>query len=211
MSELYNFEPPFEPFKKIPRLSRRIIISEKIDGTNGCVGVFRMLPSVETPMAIHRLRLGDNFYAIYAGSRSRWLLPGKATDNYGFAEWVQQNAEELVIRLGEGRHFGEYYGRGINRGYGLDHRRFALFNISRWTDPEREGPPECCSVVPLLYDGNFSLIMIEGALCDLEEKGSVAVPGFMQPEGIIVFHVAASILFKKTIVDDQSPKMAEAA
>jgi hypothetical protein len=31
-------------------------------------------------------------------------------------------------------------------------------------------------------------------------------PGFMDPEGIVVFHAAAGVCFKKTIKDDARPK-----
>jgi hypothetical protein len=36
--------------------------------------------------------------------------------------------------------------------------------------------------------------------------GSMAAPGFMKPEGVVVFHVAGNVGFKKTIEDDESPK-----
>ena len=31
-----------------------------------------------------------------------------------------------------GRHFGEWWGSGIQRGYGLDEKTFSLFNAYRW-------------------------------------------------------------------------------
>jgi hypothetical protein len=40
----------------------------------------------------------------------------------------------------------------------------------------------------------------------LERAGSAAAPGFMEPEGIVVWHEAAGTLFKKTILDDDAPK-----
>jgi hypothetical protein len=36
--------------------------------------------------------------------------------------------------------------------------------------------------------------------------GSKAAPGFMKPEGIVAFHVAGNIAFKKTIEKDEEPK-----
>jgi hypothetical protein len=36
--------------------------------------------------------------------------------------------------------------------------------------------------------------------------GSKAAPGFMKPEGIVVFHVAGNVGFKKTIEKDEEPK-----
>jgi hypothetical protein len=40
----------------------------------------------------------------------------------------------------------------------------------------------------------------------MQVKGSYAAPGFMKPEGIVVYHVAASVGFKKTIDNDHIPK-----
>jgi hypothetical protein len=79
-------------------------------------------------------------------SRSRWITPDD--DNFGFAAWVEANRDELLT-LGPGRHFGEWWGSGIQRGYGLPkgEKRFSLFNVSRWG----ESRPACCHVVPVLY------------------------------------------------------------
>jgi len=138
---------------------------------------------------------------IYAGSRSRWITPTE--DNFGFAAWVSDNAEELAT-LGEGRHFGEWWGAGIQRGYGLPkgEKRFSLFNVSRWGE-ER---PACCHVVPTLYRGPFSQPAVERCLDGLQCNGSEAAPGFMKPEGVVIFHTAANLGFKRTIEKDEVPK-----
>ncbi len=47
---------------------------------------------------------------------------------------------------------------------------------------------------------------IEGALLALGAGGSVAAPGFMQPEGVIVFHVAGNFGLKRTLDKDDEPK-----
>jgi hypothetical protein len=44
------------------------------------------------------------------------------------------------------------------------------------------------------------------ALGCLRKFGSYAAPGFMNPEGIVCFHTAANIGFKKTIQKDELPK-----
>jgi hypothetical protein len=172
----------FVPFPKIARLSREIIVTEKIDGTNS------------------QIFIGDDG-SIRAGSRNRWL--SLTDDNFGFARWVEKHRDELLA-LGPGRHFGEWWGSGIQRGYGLakGEKRFSLFNVARWAD---ERPP-CCDIVPLLYRGQFSQEAIDDALTALRERGSQASPGFMRPEGVIVFHVAANIGFKKTLERDEEPK-----
>jgi hypothetical protein len=175
--------PPFEPFPKIARLSRDIVVTEKIDGTNA------------------QIFIDDLGQTIYTGSRNKWITP--EDDNAGFARWAKANAEEL-LQLGPGAHFGEWWGAGIQRRYGLTEKRFSLFNVHRWgPDATR---PKCCGVVPTLYTGPFDLMKIEGIVEDLRQKGSVAAPGFMKPEGIIVYHTASQTLFKKTLEDDASPK-----
>lgn len=196
-------QPEFNEFPKMARLSREIIITEKIDGTNA-----QILITDD----------GD----VFAGSRTRWITP--YDDNHGFAKWVEGNRNEL-LKLGEGRHFGEWWGSGIRRGYGLlkGEKRFSLFNVGRWCmhnvqpkvvpsgDPKapvkyQEILPEICYLVPELYKGGFDTITIDVCLSDLKKGGSLASEGFMNPEGIIVFHTAANIGFKKTIEKDEIPK-----
>jgi len=207
----------FIEFPKMARLTRECVITEKIDGTNAQIGI-RVLPDNEvmptdTPIVAVRGNL-----LIYAGSRSRWLLPhpGRVcggvnyNDNFGFAQWVEQHADELA-GLGEGRHFGEWWGLGIQRGYGLEEKRFSLFNTLRWADErDREkyptDRPACCHVVPVLYRGMFGPKHDGGYIAKLTHEGSQAAPGFMKPEGVVVFHVAAGVAFKKTIEKDDQPK-----
>lgn len=172
--------PNFEGFPSIRRLFRDCIITEKLDGTNAQVFI-------------------SEDGEVRAGSRNRWLTPGKQTDNFGFAAWVEEHREEL-LELGPGRHYGEWWGRGIQRGYGLDHKRFSLFNTSRWSDPKVR--PPCCDVVPVLYSGPFSTTTARGALEMLRAHGSEASPGFMNPEGIVVFHTHSRTLFKATLGGD---------
>lgn len=172
----------FIAFPKVPRLSREVIVTEKIDGTNSQVFITED---------------GE----IRAGSRNRWLT--KDADNFGFAAWVEAHRSDL-LRLGPGRHYGEWWGSGIQRRYGLDHKRFSLFNVSRWLDAA--DLPSCCHVVPMLYRGVFSTEAIEDALDRLRQNGSVAAPGFMKPEGIIAYHVAGGFGFKKTLEKDEEPK-----
>ena len=173
----------FIPFPKIARLSREIIITEKLDGTNA------------------QIWISDDGTEMRVGSRTRWITP--QDDNFGFARWAEENRDEL-LKLGPGRHFGEWWGKGIQRNYSLTEKRFSLFNVSRWEDDELR--PGCCHAVPVLYRGDFSQSAWQTALADLAKNGSRAAPGFMKPEGIIVFHVAANIGFKKTIEKDAEPK-----
>jgi hypothetical protein len=195
----------FVEFPKLGRLAREVIVTEKIDGTNAQIGITED---------------GDIFY----GSRTRWITP--MNDNHGFARWAEGNKSEL-LKLGPGRHFGEWWGTGIQRGYHLSEKRFSLFNVQRWalygTAPQRiptqdpridkfqEVLPECCGLVPILYRGNFDTIVIDGILKVMREQGSRAAPGFMNPEGVVVFHTAANVGFKKTLEKDEMPKSLSAA
>jgi hypothetical protein len=45
-------------------------------------------------------------------------------------------------------------------------------------------------------------------MVDLEHDGSVAAPGFMKPEGVVIFHSATSTSFKQTFEHDQTGKEA---
>lgn len=180
----------FQPMPKIARLNRDCVITEKLDGTNASVNIY------EDPT------LG---WVVQAGSRTRWLTP--EDDNYGFAAWVYDHAEALCTGLGAGHHFGEWWGRGIGRTYGLTERRFSLFNTERWQHIDAR--PACCDVVPVLYEGEFSTHDVDWVIAKLKALGSYAVPGFMQPEGIVVYHTAAASMFKVTCVGDDKGKSHE--
>jgi len=181
----------FKEFKKIPRLSRECIITEKIDGTNASIYI------------------GENGEFLI-GSRKRWITP--ESDNHGFASWALQNKEEL-LKLGIGIHYGEWWGKGIQRGYGLEEKRFSLFNTGRWVKDrnqllleKQKYCPECCNVVPVIYKGIFDTNIIETELNLLKRNGSFASPGYASPEGIVIYHVAGNLYFKKTIEKDNEPK-----
>jgi hypothetical protein len=194
----------FEPMGKIPRLSRNIVVTEKLDGTNASIAITpftEIVTSRERNWAVW-FDVSTHMY-IYAGSRSRWLDTSSKGDNYGFAKWVETNAQELM-KLGPGHHFGEWWGAGIQRGYGLDHKRFSLFNTHRWGDSAVR--PACCDVVPVLYQGEFTISDVEITLGELRRSGSQAAPGFMNPEGVVIYHTAGNYLFKKTLEKDDEPK-----
>lgn len=176
-----TIEVPFESFEKISRLKRNIVITEKIDGSNA------------------QIFITDNDL-FYVGSRNKWITPDD--DNFGFARWAYDNEAELH-KLGYGRHYGEWWGSGIQRRYGLNEKRFSLFNTGRWT---AENKPACCHLVPVLYQGPMTTEAIDGCLAKLAAEGSSAAPGFMDPEGVIIYHVASRMLFKQTIKDDSEPK-----
>lgn len=205
----------FQEFPKIARLSREVIVTEKIDGTNAQVFIEEL--EGYGYLGEGCIKQGEGL-AIYAGSRNRWLT--LEADNFGFARWVSEHADELMVGLGPGRHFGEWWGSGIQRGYGLPkgEKRFSLFNTVRWCnhyeephrietgDPRIEKYqkclPGCCHLVPELYRGIFSTSIADKFLEALRMEGSQAAHGFMNPEGIVVYHTAGNVAFKKTLGDD---------
>lgn len=194
----------FVGFPKIARLRRECLVSEKIDGTNASIRIAE-----------------DGGFLV--GSRTRWITP--ESDNHGFARWAYDHKEEL-LGLGVGTHFGEWWGSGIQRGYGLQkgEKRFSLFNVARWclygqepqkiamADPRIEKYqdvlPACCGLVPILYRGVFDTARVDEAIADIRMNGSKAAPGYMNPEGVVVFHVAGNTGFKVTLEKDNEPKSA---
>jgi len=164
----------FRAFPSIPRLSKEMVISEKIDGTNACIVI-------------------DSDWNIQAQSRSRIITPDD--DNMWFAYWVEKNQEELKS-LWEWYHYWEWWGGKIQRGYWLKEKRFSLF-FYRW-----EGTiPSIVSVVPVLYTWDFCTQKIDEVMEDLCQHGSYAAD-FMNPEGIVIYHTAWKCVFKKTFDND---------
>jgi hypothetical protein len=192
----------YPKFGKIPRLHREVVITEKIDGTNGLIRIFGPDESMLVDVASGTLRtivLPDRT-SILVGSRTQWINPDN--DNHGFAKWVWDNAKDLA-QLGPGHHYGEWWGEKINRGYGIKGKRFSLFNVARWMDKTL---PDIVDVVPVIARGNADHLnfMVQAALADLRQFGSFAAPGFMRPEGIVVYHDAAGQLFKVTLDNDEA-------
>lgn len=190
----------FIAYKKIPRLSRDCVITEKIDGTNAQIYIRHI--------CVHGYDVGEagheaceqHRFEFHVGSRNRWLSAEQ--DNYRFFKWAMEHQHEL-LQLGPGRHFGEWWGGGIQRGYGLkgDDKRFSLFHVHGIVHK-----PDCVGVVPTLYEGPFYESAIMTCIDKLEAFGSAAAPGFMDPEGIVIYHVHGKQLFKKTIKGDEKPK-----
>ena len=176
----------FKAWPKIVRVeNRRVpIFTEKIDGTNACV-VISFSPPDANSVAYQLTEVG--MMSMWVQSRNRFIIPGD--DNFGFAGWVFDNSEEL-FKLGEGHHYGEWWGSGIGRTYGINERRFSLFNTKRW-GAHNPNMPSCVSVVPVL-----DVKTVEEAKEFLKEKGSVAAPGFNRPEGAIMYDLDTETYFK---------------
>lgn len=157
----------FKPFGKILHIGKLYMsITQKINGSNAQIYIYRD---------------ENNELQLEAASRTRWITP--EDDNYGFARFCAENKHEFIDKLGEGRHFGEWCGNGINSGEGLKEKKLCLFNWRRWTGKEL---PDRVMVVPLLYKGAISLDAINDMMDRLKKLGSFLVPGYMKPEGIVV-------------------------
>ena len=198
---VYSVNDYFEGFPKIKRWNRDIIITEKIDGTNAQI----LIPDNR----FYTFKSGRTV-PFLVGSRTRWIFP--ENDNHGFAKWAYSNVD-TILGLGPGKHFGEWWGQGIQRGYGLKEKRFSLFNTERWN---KETLPNGIGVVPVLYKGPMYTVgeeedtqahsIIEYILERLRESGSWAASGYMKPEGIVIFHTASNHCYKVTLENDGMPK-----
>lgn len=229
----------FQEWPKIARLNRNITVTEKIDGTNAAVVIVpthRLAHVTDRAFGqydrTHLTNLADlthevarvlvpaegggyDEFSVFAQSRTRFITP--EADNYGFAAWVKRHAQGLVEALGEGTHFGEWWGAGIQRKYGLtgSDKRFSLFNTNRWDPADIRAEVfhrgiTGLGVVPVLYEGPFSQAAIQDCMARLYGGGSRAASGFMRPEGIVIWHEAARTSFKVTLEGDEAPKGAAA-
>lgn len=205
----------FTPWAKTSRFFRDIVVTEKIDGTNAAVGIQRVsdghginaqyILDDPAPNVIDYVFVGDGLYAVYAQSRNKLITPGQ--DNYGFAGWVQSHAAELVTCLGEGLHFGEWWGSGIQRGYGKSkgEKHFSLFNTHRFGDIQ-SASDDLVRCVPVLYQGPMVEREITHALDLLNIRGSLAAKTFENPEGICIYHTSSGIVQKVTLDNNDAGK-----
>lgn len=194
----------FERFASLTRFSHGWTVTEKIDGTNACV-LIEPIDSTNEQHAGNAVAVVSGT-AVWAQSRNRLITP--ESDNAGFARYVLENVEDIVSKLGDGRHYGEWCGKGIQRGYGLPGKLFALFNTARWADAPL--PPQMV-VAPVLGEGYMGEpgSQFEDIMANLKAKGSRFAPGFMNPEGIVMRHGPSGTLFKKTFDYDEQGKWAE--
>lgn len=222
----------FQAWSKIERLYRDVIITEKIDGTNAAVVIVPLTEVLGAPgMHEYNPQYMENLFpdgrfiggdmstqvgapgivvdhevegkvVVYAQSRKRIIAPG-ALDNYAFAGFVRENAAKCVEALGIGHHFGEWYGSGIQAGYGLpkDEKRFALFNTTRHAG--RLDLPRGIVTVPVLYEGVFAEQAIQDALHQLKSgtHAADAAVGF-KAEGVVVFHTRSQTCYKVLLEND---------
>lgn len=167
-------------FVKYPKTKRlggkaaNMMISEKLDGTNASITI----------------KDGE---IVCVASKNRPITPGKNSDNYGFAQWVLDNHDEL-LKLGEGYHPGEWCGPKIqDNPYNLEKRTWFIFNTFRPAD----SLPSCVKQVPLLYKGPFDMQCIQDVMNDLYHNKSSVTEGAI-PEGVCIYHCGMRETFKDT-------------
>ena len=165
----------FKPWPKIGRDNPFMVtITEKIDGTNSCIVI-------------------EDGEMIGVQSRKRFITPEQ--DNYGFAQWVKDHHDEL-LSLGDGYHYGEWAGLGIQKNHhDFPEKRLLLFNTFRW-NPDNPNRPDCCDVVPILFNGLMDSDTIPNLLAELKSKQTDKYI----PEGVVVYYHAMRSYTKHTLI-----------
>jgi len=196
----------FKKFPKITRLNKDVIVTEKIDGTNATVFIEDFKTNQDgDEVIVSSSLLSNKTVAIRAGSRNRWLTP--KDDNFGFLKWVSENAE-ILANLRPGWHRGEWYGKGIQHGYGLEEKRLALFNPYEFQHKfyaslkDAAGNLQLLALkallqtVPIITIGPIDTAP-KFAMKKLQTEGSQMVPG-QKAEGIIVYNPNSKTYYKDT-------------
>lgn len=187
----------YPSFNKIERLENiYCIISEKIDGTNGLIEI--------------------NYDSVKFGSKNRYLESHE--DNAGFMNFYsyhknifintakELNEKEIEIS-GETltkyeeiypiHIYGEWFGKGIQRGYGLDKKFFMPFNPEYAELLIEHEVPHIVRPY-ILYEGKFSEKVATSSMHFLKEEGSYVIPKYMKPEGIVIYFPKYNFYLKDT-------------
>lgn len=201
----------FKPWPSIPRMSKeRAVVTEKLDGSNSAVRIRPFDIDADRSQQVDTVSIDGVQYTLWAQSRKRLLQPVKEKDNFGFARWVYDNAVALVRVLGPGDHYGEWWGSGIQRGYGLSEKRFSLFNAPRWAELIKHdvATTEISNLytVPLLYSGPFYNLDTAALREMLYTQGSKAVPGGRAAEGMVVYLREVNASYKVLLENDDIHK-----
>lgn len=201
----------FRSWGKTPRLFRDVVITEKIDGTNCAVIIEQVSNTSDREGVLVFQEVGGALYAVGAQSKNRLIYPGKTTDNYNFAQWVQENAEQLVEAFGPGHHFGEWWGKGIQNRYDVDYRTFSLFNTAKHADlffhtNLLNDVDVTVESVPILFEGEFSEEAVQRVAREMLKNGSFAVPHAANPEGICIYHTQSKQVYKYTFDNNDKGK-----
>lgn len=209
----------FEKYGDTQRLNRTTWVTEKINGTNAGIIIrpWDGTPSPDdgsqTSYVVYTTDHGPVEIAFQ--SRNRIITP--QSDNAGFARWGLTNIYTLADSLGLGRHFGEWWGPGIQGNpYKTAGKKFSLFNAQHWNenfaDVEEELSPIGVDVVPVLGVGTDFVQTVAKAEALLREHGTfltewhrAGVP-WIPAEGYVVFHSATRTRFKVLLENDEISK-----
>jgi hypothetical protein len=205
------FDLEFAKFSSIGRLYRDVTITEKIDGMNACIVIVELngedlyLNAVAHVKAMPFNSFEPRSFAVGVQSRKQFL--SLDNDIQGLAAWVLEHAQELVQALGPGYHYGEYWGKNIQRSYHQKRNWFSLFNTKRWSK-DNVGHIDGLLTVPVLYSGPYADWVNEIQLHRLETQGSFAAQEVddreldFRAEGIVGWHVALDTYYKVTLEGD---------
>ena len=174
-------EVEFREWPKIPRIKdNTITISEKIDGTNACIII-----------------LGGKM----VGVQSRTRLITRESDNFGFANWAYDNEEALTNLLGEGYHYGEWAGPGIQKNpHNLDKKYLFLFNTHKQDNGALVASGLPVKLVPLLYQGPYDPSVVDWVMEELSMRAKIQS---YTPEGIIVYFHDTRVMQKATFANPE--------
>lgn len=205
------FDLEFEKFSSIGRLYREVTITEKIDGMNACIVIQECSgEDLYRNALIHTKAMPFNsfeprLFAVAVQSRKQFLTLDN--DIQGLAAWVSEHAQELASALGPGRHYGEWWGKNIQRSYHQKRNWFSLFNTKRW-NKDNVGHIDGLITVPVLYSGPYADWVNEMQLHKLETQGSFAAQEVddreldFRAEGIVGWHTALDTYYKVTLDGD---------
>lgn len=168
----------FKPWPKIGRYTNnKIIISEKMDGTNGCFII----------------KNGE-----VVGCQSRNRLLSINDDNMGFAKWVDQNKNTLKI-FPDGYYYGEWCGPGIQKNpHNLDEKTFFMFptGVTKFLDPLKNLlPTSTLKFVNILYSGVYTSTIVDKTMSEL--AANAKRKGY-KPEGVVIYSISNNVFQKAT-------------
>lgn len=205
------FDLEFAKFGSIGRLYRDVVITEKIDGMNACIVIKQVLGDDiyrNALTVVNDVPFNDYSECRFAiGVQSRKQFLTLDNDIQGLAAWVLEHARELVLALGPGYHYGEYWGKNIQRSYHQKRNWFSLFNSKRWTK-DNVGHIDGLLVVPILYAGPYEDWVNQMQLHRLDIEGSYAAREVddrkldFRAEGIVGWHIALDTYYKVTLDGD---------
>ena len=161
----------FRGWPKISRYTKPMkgVITEKMDGTNSALII----------------QEGE---LVGCQSRKRLIKPGD--DNHGFACWAFENKERLE-KLGDGYHYGEWCGPGINGNrHNLD--RKSLFLFSWYRDDRENHIANDLQFVRVLHEGDITGDVITQAMETLADTVEYSA------EGIVIYYYDSKYFQKHT-------------